>query len=155
MKRFYIISFILIIIDRIIKIMVQNFLTDNPIFIIRNFFYLTYVKNEGAAFSILEGRSILFILIAVFASIVIINYVKKNNISNIGYMMLIGGIIGNMIDRLFYGYVIDYIGFILFKNYMPIFNFADILIVIGAVIVILLGSDKNENRSKLRERGEN
>ena len=155
MKRFYIISFILIIIDRIIKIMVQNFLTDNPIFIIRNFFYLTYVKNEGAAFSILEGRSILFILIAVFASIVIINYVKKNNISNIGYMMLIGGIIGNMIDRLFYGYVIDYIGFILFKNYMPIFNFADILIVVGAVIVILLGSDKNENRSKLRERGEN
>ncbi|MBR2712800.1 MAG: signal peptidase II [Bacilli bacterium] len=145
MKKFFIISFVLVIVDIIIKILVQNFLTDKPLFIINNFLYLTYVENEGAAFSILEGRYILLILVGVIAIFLIINYIKKHNY-NFGLIMLFSGIIGNLIDRVFYGYVIDYLGFILFNRYMPIFNFADILIVIGAFFVIV-GSDKNENRS--------
>ena len=60
-------------------------------------------------------------------------------------MMLFSGIIGNIIDRVFYGYVIDYLGFIIFKHNMPIFNFADILIVVGAFLFIV--GDKNENNS--------
>lgn len=145
MKKFFVISIILVIVDLIIKIFVQNFLTDKPLFIINNFFYLIYVKNEGAAFSILEGRSILLILVGVISIFLIINYIKKHNY-NIGMIMLFSGIVGNIIDRILYGYVIDYIGTIIFNRYMPIFNFADILIVIGAFLVIL-GSDKSENRS--------
>jgi len=72
---------------------------------------------------------------------------KKSNSNNIGYPLLLGGIIGNLIDRLAYNHVIDFIGFKLFGKMMPVFNFADILIVVGAFLV-LIGSDKNENRSK-------
>ena len=61
--------------------------------------------------------------------------------------MLFGGIIGNIIDRLIYGYVIDFIGIKIFSYNFPIFNIADTAIVIGAVIIIL-GSDKNEINSE-------
>lgn len=142
MKRFYLIVILGIIIDRVLKILVSSFLSE-PIHIIKDFFYITYVKNDGAAFSILEGQKILFILIALVALVLIYLYVKKNNIKNIGYALVFSGIIGNLIDRIVYGYVIDFIGFTLFGKSMPIFNFADILIVIGAGIAIL-GSDKNE-----------
>ncbi|MBQ3475219.1 MAG: signal peptidase II [Bacilli bacterium] len=142
MKKFYIIVILGILIDRILKILISSFVTE-PIHIIKNFFYITYVKNDGAAFSILEGHQLLFVIIALIALALVFYYVKKNNIKNIGYAMVFSGIIGNLIDRLFFGYVIDFIGFNLFGRSMPIFNFADILIVIGAVIA-LLGSDKNE-----------
>ena len=145
MKKFYIIVILGIVIDRILKILISSFVTE-PIHIIKNFFYITYVKNDGAAFSILEGHQLLFVLIGMAALGLIFYYVKKNNIKNIGYAMVFSGIIGNLIDRLFFGYVIDFIGFNLFGRSMPIFNFADILIVIGAIIAVL-GSDKNEDSS--------
>lgn len=143
MKKFLSTTFLFVLIDRIIKIIVQVFLTGKKIFIIDNFFYLVNVENDGAAFSMLEGKQWLLIMIGVIASIVIIYYVKKNDIKGIGFSLLLGGVIGNLIDRVVYRYVIDYIGFILFNRYMPIFNFADMAIVIGAFIIIFWG-DKNE-----------
>ena len=56
--------------------------------------------------------------------------------NRIGYSFLLGGIIGNLIDRLFFGYVIDFIGVIIFNYHFPIFNFADIFIVIGAFLIL-------------------
>ena len=87
--------------------------------------------------------NILFILVALCALIFIVYYIKKNNSSNIGYALLFGGIIGNLIDRIVYRYVIDFIGFEFGSYSFPIFNIADMAIVIGALFV-LLGSDKNE-----------
>ena len=143
MKKFYLISFIFILVDRVLKILVQNFLTSNALVIIKNFFYLVYAKNEGAAFSILEGGKFFFIIFATMALIYIYYYVRKNNVNNIGYAMLFSGIIGNLIDRILYGFVIDYVGIYIFNYAFPIFNFADAIIIIGAIF-ILLGSDKNE-----------
>lgn len=147
MKKFLSISFIILLIDRIVKILVQAFLSTNKVYVIKNFFYLIYVKNIGAAFSILEGKSILFILIGLTALGLIFYQVKKRNISNIGYSLLFGGILGNLIDRIIYGYVIDFIGFEIGSYSFPIFNIADIAIVIGAIIIVL-GSDKNEDNSR-------
>lgn len=147
MKKFLSISFIILLIDRIVKILVQAFLSTNKVYVIKNFFYLIYVKNIGAAFSILEGKSILFILIGLTALGLIFYQVKKKNISNIGYSLLFGGILGNLIDRIIYGYVIDFIGFEIGSYSFPIFNIADIAIVIGAIIIVL-GSDKNEDNSR-------
>ena len=146
MKKFSLIVILSIIIDRILKIIVSCFLTNKPVYVINNFFYLISTKNDGAAFSLLEGKRLLFIILAIFALVFIVYYVKKTKTKNIGYAMLFGGIVGNLIDRIFFGYVIDYLGFILFGNYMPIFNFADMLIVIGAFITVI-GSDKNEDKS--------
>lgn len=78
-----IISIILLCIDQISKLLVVNLLTKtDSITIIKNFFYLTYINNDGAAFSILVGKRIFLILIAVLVIVMLIRYIKKNNIQN-------------------------------------------------------------------------
>lgn len=142
MKLIALFSFIIITIDRIIKILIEKFLQfgiRNKV--INNFFYLTFCKNEGAAFSIFYGKTIFFIVVAAFAiyflykSIKNKQKLKKSDI--ICYSLLFGGIVGNLIDRLLYGYVIDYLDFELLNYNFAIFNFADICIVLGALILLL------------------
>ncbi len=136
MKKMYIISILVIIVDRIAKILVENLLDGKVLNVIKNFFYLTCVRNEGAAFSILESKVMLLIILSILALIFLIYYVTKKDKNGIGYFFLIGGIVGNLIDRIFLGYVIDFIGFNIFKYSFPIFNIADIFIVLGAIFVI-------------------
>jgi signal peptidase II len=131
MKKMYIISFLVILIDRITKILVENYLTKE-LSVIKNIFYFTYVKNDGAAFSILGSQRLLLVILSILALFFIIYYVTKKDKNGIGYFFLIGGIIGNLIDRIFLGYVIDFIGIYTF----PIFNIADIFIVLGAILVL-------------------
>jgi signal peptidase II len=136
MKKMYIVSLLVILVDRIAKIFVEKFLDGKIVDVIKNFFYLTCVKNEGAAFSILENKVLLLSLLGILALVFLIYFVTKYNKNNIGYFFLIGGIIGNLIDRIFLGYVIDFIGFNIFSYSFPIFNIADIFIVLGALFVI-------------------
>ena len=136
MKRFYIITLLVLVLDRITKILVENFLDNKVINIIKNVFYLTYVKNEGAAFSILTSQRIFLILISLLAIGFIYYFVKKHNKTNIGYAFLMGGIIGNLIDRVVFGFVIDFIGVIIFNYHFPIFNIADSFIVVGAIFIL-------------------
>ena len=131
MKKMYIISFLVILVDRITKILVENFLTKE-LSVIKNIFYFTYIKNDGAAFSILGSQRLLLVILSILALFFIIYYVTKKDKNGIGYFFLLGGIIGNLIDRLFLGYVIDFIGIYTF----PIFNIADIFIVLGAILVL-------------------
>ncbi len=142
MKLIALFSFIIITIDRIIKILIENFLQfgiRNKV--INNFFYLTFCKNEGAAFSIFYGKTIFFIVVAAFAVYFLYKSIKNKQklkkFDIICYSLLFGGIVGNLIDRLLYGYVIDYLDFELFNYNFAIFNFADICIVLGALILLL------------------
>ena len=143
MKKMYIISLLVIIIDRITKILVEKFLDGKILVLIKKFFYLTCVRNDGAAFSILENKVLFLIILGVLALGFLIYYITKHNKNQIGYFFLVGGIIGNLIDRIFFGYVIDFIGLEFFGNSFPIFNIADIFIVIGAIFVIF---EKDKNR---------
>ena len=136
MKKMYLISLLVIILDRITKMVVENFLDGKVLHVIKNFFYLTCVKNEGAAFSILENKVFFLAILGVLALAFLIYYVTKHDKNNIGYFFLIGGIIGNLIDRIFLGYVIDFIGFNIFSYSFPIFNIADIFIVVGAIFIL-------------------
>lgn len=146
MKQIIKYSFILILIDQIIKISISNI---SNITIIKNFFNITYVENTGAAFSILQSKRILLIIVAFVAIFLLYHYLIKNKdlkkIEILIYSLLIGGIIGNLIDRIVYGYVIDYLEFIILNHYMPIFNFADICIVIGTILFLYetIKEDKN------------
>ena len=142
MKRIGIISLIFILVDFIVKIIVNsNMNVYDSIIIIPNFFSITYVRNIGAAFSIMENSRILFIIIGFIALILIYKYLIMNKVLNkylmISYSMLIGGIIGNMIDRIIYGYVIDYLSFNLFGYNFPIFNLADTFIVVSIIMLLL------------------
>ena len=117
-----IISIILLCIDQISKLLIVNLLTKtDSVTIIKNFFYLTYINNDGAAFSILVGKRILLILIAVLIIVMLIRYIKKNNIQNklelVSISLIIGGSLGNLIDRVVRGYVIDFLDFKIF-NYI-------------------------------------
>lgn len=151
-----IISIILLCIDQISKLLVVNLLTKtNSITIIKNFFYLTYINNDGAAFSILVGKRIFLILIAVLVIVMLIRYIKKNNIQNklelVSLALIIGGSLGNLMDRLVRGYVIDFLDFKLFNYNFPIFNLADTFIVIG-VFLLLLKEIRKENNLDSRNK---
>ena len=145
-----IISFLIIAIDRVVKIIVNRYIPLNKsISVIKNIFYLTNVHNEGAAFSIMYGLRYILIAISIAFLVFIIYYMYKKKKYNIEFALIISGLIGNLIDRIVFGYVIDYIGVIIFKYYFPIFNIADALIVIGAIILLFRkDGDKNEVSSK-------
>jgi len=140
-KKIYIFSFIFLIIDFISKIIIQNYMTLNSsIPIIKNFFSITYVRNIGAAFSILSGKQLFLIILGIIILIGIIYYVNKdklNNLKVIYYSLLIGGIIGNLIDRIIYNSVIDFLDFKIFGYDYPIFNLADTFICIGVILIII------------------
>ena len=149
-KSNIILSIVLVIvllgIDLLLKYLVSTYLTT--VNIIDNFFSLTYVLNDGAAFSLFASRTYLLILIALICLFFII-YELKNNLDDrvlsIGYSLVLAGLLGNFLDRLMDGYIIDYLSFKIFTYNFPIFNFADILIVVGIIIVII--------KEILKERG--
>ena len=141
-KKPYIIAFLFFIIDLISKQVVMNIMeVGDSIKIINNFFYITYTKNSGAAWSILENQRILLLIITVFVLFIINKYINKEKISNIEsftYGMIIGGIVGNLFDRIFYSTVTDFFDFKIFGYDYPIFNLADSFIVIGIIILAVI-----------------
>lgn len=153
MKKVYIIALISLIIDQIVKILVSNYLIlGQTTKIINNFFYLTYVQNTGAAFSILIGYRYILIIITLIFLYYLYKYTKKqtnlNKLAILSHGLLLGGIIGNLIDRIIYGYVIDYLDFMIFNYNFPIFNLADTFIVIGCIILVINSYAKGENSWK-------
>lgn len=155
-EKIFELTAVLLMIDQVLKIIVNQYMKLNSeIRIIPNFFSLLYVKNTGAAFSILNNNTSFLIILSVIFILVLDRYIKKeeknlNKLSNISLGMILGGIFGNLIDRIIHHGVIDYLSFIILKYDFPIFNFADICITLGVLLLIVdmfknksLG-DKNE-----------
>ena len=141
MKKIFLFSLIFVLLDFVVKIIINNNIAlYDSINIIPNFFSITYVRNTGAAFSILENNRIFFIIIGIIALIFIYLYLIKNKVLNkymmVCYSMLIAGIIGNMYDRIIYGYVIDFLSFNIFGYNFPVFNIADSLIVVSIILLM-------------------
>ena len=142
-QKLYKIACIVLLIDQILKIMVRNSINlFQEIKIIKNFFYLTHLENTGAAFSVLENSTIFLIIISVIFILFLDKYIRKeennfNKLDVISFGLIMGGIYGNLIDRIIHRGVIDYLSFIIFKYNFPVFNFADICIVVGASLIII------------------
>ncbi len=103
---------------------------------------LNFVKNYGAAFSILQGQKILLIAISIAALILIAFYfkeLKEENILFYALIFLLAGTIGNLIDRLFLGYVVDFIDF----GFFPVFNIADMSNSLAAFLILISLIRKN------------
>ena len=140
MKKLLGISLISVVLDRIIKMMIVSLGFGNSITVIKGFFNITCMYNDGAAWSMLSGYRILLIIISI-AELIVLYFVfikgkKLKTIEIITMGMLIGGIVGNLIDRIVYGYVIDYLDFNIFGYNFPIFNLADSLIVISVGLLV-------------------
>lgn len=156
MKKIILISLLTLCIDILTKQLVLNTLIEHQsIPIIKDFFSITYAKNTGVAFSFLEGKVPLIILTTGIIVVFIIKYIattKTNKLETICYGLIIGGAAGNLIDRIIYGYVIDFLDFNIFNYSFPIFNMADTAIVIG-IFLLLISSfiesrKENEHNSK-------
>ena len=152
MIQMIVVSALTLILDRVIKIAIDKYLILNvKNVVIDNFLYITKCYNEGAAFNIFNGNTIFLICASIFALVMLFKYIKSNKLTTlnkISYGLLIGGIFGNLIDRIFLGHVIDYVNFIIFNHEFAIFNLADCAIVIGAILIILDDwSDKGAKRN--------
>lgn len=151
-KIIWIIGLVLLI-DIFSKLLVSKFMIENQsIKIIDNFFYLTYAHNTGVAFSFLSGNIPFIVGMTFIVIVLMIKYVYSKKLSEfefVSYGLVIGGAIGNLIDRVVYGYVIDFIDIYIFGYDYPIFNIADSCIVVGIIIIFIISikeesSDRNE-----------
>ena len=156
MKKISIFSVIIIFVDQIIKYLIShNIKLNSHICIFKKIFYIAHVRNDGAAWSIMSGDKWLLILIALIAIVIIyktfIENKKIDKMDTLIYSLLLGGIIGNLVDRIIYGYVIDYVEFIIFKYRYPIFNLADICIVIAVIFIIIKSIREEVCKRKTKE----
>lgn len=151
-------SFFIVFLDQFIKKVIVFYIPlHESIEIIPSFFYLTYLQNNGAAFSMLEGKGTFLIFFALLIIGYLFYYIQKNpyfhKLEIISYSLIVGGAIGNLLDRLFLGYVVDYLEFHIFHYVFPIFNLADICVVCGTILLLLLlGRGKNDEFPNFRRR---
>ncbi|MBC5995995.1 signal peptidase II [Romboutsia ilealis] len=130
---------ILIGLDQLSKYWALNYLQDiGSIPVIQNVFHLTYVENRGAAFGMFQNNQMIFVVVAIVASIFGLYYLhtkKVHPIGKVGIMLIISGAIGNLIDRVRLGFVVDYFDFRIIWEY--VFNVADVFVVIGTVMLCI------------------
>ena len=150
-----IITILLILLDQITKfICLQKLKPIGSLKIIENFFYLTYVENRGAAFGILQGARYIFIFLTISVLIICFYYYKKipknkfELLTKASLTLIISGAIGNLIDRIFRGFVIDMFHFIFWGNDFAVFNMADIFVVLGTFLlaVVILFNDIKKDK---------
>jgi signal peptidase II len=131
----FIIVFSVILLDQLTKHLAIQFLQLNtPVPVINNFLNLTLVHNRGAAFGFFQNQLLLFVLVSLLAIGLIIYNLKNNKNSAIlkfALAMILGGAAGNLIDRLRFGFVVDFLDL----RIWPVFNLADSVITIAAVIL--------------------
>ncbi|MCS5589205.1 MAG: signal peptidase II [Candidatus Thioglobus sp.] len=146
-KYYFFLSLLLILLDQITKLLVYGYIKPHNTIVINEFFSLTHVHNYGAAFSFLADQSgwqrYLLSGISIIASIAIIVWMRRVEVSQVlklsALSILLAGAVGNLIDRFFLGFVIDFIDLHYQAFYWPVFNVADILISMG--VALLLFSD--------------
>ncbi len=139
------ISIVIILIDQITKQWIIRHLTLQEIIPLTPFFNLTFTTNKGAAFSFLSQSGAMgFWLLSLFAAIVTLILIiwlyrtpRQKRLLSIGIAFIIGGALGNLIDRILYGHVIDFLDFYLDNWHWPAFNVADSAIVLGAFLWVL------------------
>ncbi|MGN1171234.1 MAG: signal peptidase II [Lachnospiraceae bacterium] len=133
----------LVLADQFTKYIAVIHLKDQPaIPIINNVLELNYLENRGAAFGMLQNQKIFFVFVAILI-LTVIGYVlcktpekKKYTILHVLLVMIASGALGNMIDRLRFEYVVDFISFVLIN--FPIFNVADIYVTVATIILVIL-----------------
>ncbi len=155
-KLIYTVAMFTLLLDQIIKFIVtKNMSLMEEITIIPKFFSIYYLKNIGAAFSILGNKTLFLILISIISLVFLKYYIKKltrvKTLTVISLGIMIGGIIGNLFDRIFYKAVVDYLLFTFGKYSFPVFNLADIGITIGAILLLIdiYLSEKEQNSKQI------
>ena len=139
----YLITFIIVLGgDLVTKLVVNESMQLGQSYqVIKNFFYFTYIHNTGAAWGMLSGHFFMFYAISIIAGIMLIYYFIKCDKSQVllrfGIVLIFSGMLGNPYDRVVFHYVRDFLDFFVFGYDFPIFNIADMGVVIGVLLIIL------------------
>ncbi|MCA0988000.1 signal peptidase II [Guptibacillus algicola] len=137
----YLIAIGIILFDQWTKwLVVKNMEYGETIKLINDFLYLTSHRNRGAAFGILQGQMIFFYIITVIVIAAVLYYMKQYKHSrfvSVTLALILGGAVGNFIDRIFRGEVVDFVDTYIFSYDFPIFNVADASLVIGVILIFI------------------
>jgi|TARA_B110000259_G_scaffold182683_1_gene226676 signal peptidase II len=144
MLKYLFITSLVIVFDQVSKWLMVSWLSLYETVVVMPYFNLTMAHNEGAAFSFLSQaggwQRWLFIGLALVISVVLLVWLAKlkptEKLEAISLSLILGGAIGNVIDRISYGYVIDFIDLYIGHNHWPVFNIADSAICIGAILLV-------------------
>lgn len=137
----------LVAIDQVVKYFVSiNLRLNNEVTIVPNLLYITYIENRGAAFGLFQNQRYFFIIFATIMIMIFFYFIKykkiKDKIFLTSALLIIAGGIGNIIDRVIYGYVIDYIRLSFFP---AVCNFADYCITLGTIGLIFYVLFRSKN----------
>ncbi|MEH6946277.1 MULTISPECIES: signal peptidase II [Peribacillus] len=140
--RYYVIALFVIVMDQLTKWMiVKKMEYGDSIEVIENLLYITSHRNRGAAWGILEGQMWLFYIITVGVVIALVYYIQKmakqSVLIGVSLAFMLGGAIGNFIDRVFRQEVVDFVHTYIFTYSFPIFNVADAALTIGVGLLII------------------
>ncbi|MGN7455025.1 signal peptidase II [Paenibacillus pasadenensis] len=139
----YVVALAAILLDQITKIIIMNRLElYEQIKVIGDFFIITSIRNTGAAFSMLEGKQLFFLIITPIVAAGIAWYIHQQRRSGNVWLLtalglVLGGALGNFIDRLLYGHVVDFLSFNFGSYSFAVFNIADSAITIGVIMIII------------------
>ena len=136
---YFIFIALIIILDQFVKYLIQaNISLNHTVPIIDGIFHLTYINNSGAAFSIFQNQTKLLIILPLIVTIMVLVYILKKRKTEhwailLSMSLIAAGGIGNLIDRIAYGHVVDFFDFRVF----PIFNVADISVSVGCGLLLI------------------
>ena len=127
--------------DRITKLFFSDLLSiGESLPVIKNVLHMTLVHNTGIAFGLFKNQGVVFIIIPIIATVLLVfniyyyrDHKALSRVYIVAFSLILGGAIGNLIDRIYYGYVVDFIDF----RIWPVFNIADSAITIGAIIILI------------------
>ena len=132
-------ALIILILDQITKFLIRaNFQLSQSVPVIKNILHFTYITNTGSAFGLFKGYKLFFVFFSIIVIIIILYNLKKikqnQKLMQFSVGFLLGGTIGNLIDRILYGHVVDFIDF----RIWPVFNVADSAVTISVIILVFL-----------------
>ncbi len=138
---YYVIALLIILIDQFTKWLVVKYMTyGESIPVIENFLYITSHRNRGAAWGILQGQMWFFYIVTTAVIIGIVYYIKKysaDKLTGVSLGLILGGAIGNFIDRIFRNEVVDFVHTYIFSYSFPVFNIADSALCIGVGLLVI------------------
>ncbi|SDW03096.1 signal peptidase II Aspartic peptidase. MEROPS family A08 [Marinococcus luteus] len=154
-KWHYLLAALIIIFDQVTKyIVAASMRIGESIEVVPSFLYLTSHRNAGAAFGILQGQRWFFLIITIVVIAVVVYYMQQYGTLSFTFgiplALVLGGAIGNFIDRMLFGEVVDFVDVYLFAYNYPIFNVADAALTVG-VVWLIIGMFLDERSRKKEE----
>ena len=141
LRLYYGIALAIILVDQWTKWMIVKYMEyGESIPVIENIFYITSHRNRGAAWGILQGQMWFFYIVTAIVIVGIVYYIKKyaaDKLTGVALGLVLGGAIGNFIDRLFRQEVVDFFHVYIFSYSFPVFNIADASLCVGVALLII------------------